>query len=173
MQNYNHTSNEPSFADENHGRVLNRGGFFDEPEIEVTHENGFDYDNIQGNTYQETRANLARAEWEDFQERFLPTQNRLIGLATSNELVNGQLERNKRNLETSFASSKRNQSIGLARFGQTPMNSRQNSNNRQLQESLTTASVNNETRTAVDDLQNNIMSGQSVKPRSLAEIGTN
>ena len=219
MQNYNRTSNEPSFADENQRGVRNRGGqltrtpsslfdvasssFADENQHGVRNSGGprglfartrsrlltekdklantnesFGLDNdyigeIKGNTYEETRANLSRAEWEDYRERFLPVQNQLIGLATSNELLDGQLDRNKRNLETSFASSERNEAIGLARFGQTPTNSRQDSNNRQLQESLTTASVNNETRTAVDDLQSNIMTGQSVKPRSLAEIGTN
>lgn len=128
-------------------------------------------DSIRTNSYQNATADLTRAQWEDFQTRFLPVQNDLLALADNNQLLTEQLDRNQNNINSSFASSKQGESIRMGRYGLTPENSIQNKNNTNLLKNLTTASVNNETRSAVDDLQNKIITGQGGAPSTLADIG--
>lgn len=126
----------------------------------------------QSNTgYQDTMADLTRDQWNDFKNRFLPVQKDLFSLATSDKLLTEQLGRNQVNIDNSFANSEQSESMRLGRYGLDAENSQQNTNNTNLLKSLTTASVNNETRSAVDDLQNKIITGQSGAPKSLADIG--
>lgn len=122
-------------------------------------------------SYQDTMASLTREQWSDFKTRFLPVQQDLFSLATSDKLLTEQLDRNKVNIDNSFANSEQNESMRLGRYGLDAENSQQNGNNTNLLKSLTTASVNNETRGAVDDLQNKIITGQSGAPKTLADIG--
>jgi len=125
-----------------------------------------------GNTsYQGTLADLTRDQWNDFKNRYLPTQQELFGLATSDKLLTEQLGRNKVNIDNSFANSEKSESMRLGRYGLEAEDSQQNNINTSLLKSLTTASVNNETRSAVDDLQNKIITGQSGAPKTLADIG--
>ena len=98
-------------------------------------------------------------------------QKELFGLATNDKLLTEQLDRNKVNIDNSFASAEQNESMRLGRYGLAAEDSKQNSNNTNLLKSLTTASVNNETRGAVDDLQNKIITGQGGAPKTLADIG--
>jgi hypothetical protein len=121
--------------------------------------------------YQDTMADLTRDQWNDFKTRYLPVQKDLFNLATSDQLLTEQLGRNKENIESSFANSEQNESMRLGRYGLDAEKSQQNGNNTNLLKSLTTASVNNETRGAVDDLQNKIITGQGGAPKSLADIG--
>jgi hypothetical protein len=121
--------------------------------------------------YQDTMADLTRDQWNDFKTRYLPVQKDLFNLATSDQLLTEQLGRNKESIESSFANSEQNESMRLGRYGLDAEKSQQNNNNTNLLKSLTTASVNNETRGAVDDLQNKIITGQGGAPKSLADIG--
>lgn len=124
-----------------------------------------------GNTYQNAMADLTRDQWNDFKNRFLPVQKELFSLATSDKLLTEQLDRNAVNVDRSFANAEQNESMRLGRYGLAAENSQQNGNNTNLLKSLTTASVNNETRGAVDELQNKIITGQGGAPKSLADIG--
>lgn len=122
-------------------------------------------------SYEDTLTNLTRDQWNDFKNRFLPVQQNLFGLATSDQLLNEQLDRNKVNIDTSFANAKKSESMRLGRYGLSEEDSSQNNKNTNLLKSLTTASVNNETRGAVDELQNKIITGQGGAPKTLADIG--
>jgi basic membrane lipoprotein Med (substrate-binding protein (PBP1-ABC) superfamily) len=126
---------------------------------------------IRNDSYQNAMADLTREQWSNFQTRYLPTQNTLLSLANSDQLLTEQLDRNKVNIESSFETAKQGESIRMGRFGLTPEDSTQGSNNKNLLKNLTKASVNNETRSAVDDLQNKIITGQGGAPKSLADIG--
>ncbi len=126
---------------------------------------------IRTSKYEYAMADLTRKQWEDFKTRYLPEQDKLIGLATSDQLLNEQMDRNEKNINTSFDTAKKNESMRMGRYGLTPDNSTQDNNNNNLLKNLTTASVNNETRSAVDELQTKIMTGQGGTPRSLADIG--
>ena len=122
-------------------------------------------------SYQDTMANLTRDQWNDFKNRYLPVQNELLALATNDKLLTEQLGRNEANVENSFSLANVNESMRLGRYGIEPDDSKQSNTNTGLLKSLTTASVNNETRSAVDDLQNKIVTGQGGAPTSLADIG--
>jgi hypothetical protein len=124
-------------------------------------------------SYQGTMANLTREQWNDFKNRYLPVQDELLSLATNDNLLNEQLTRNKQNLNNSFDLAETNENRRLGRYGLTADNTKQDKNNNNLLKSLTLASVNNETRSAVDDLQNKIITGQGGAPQSLADIGSN
>jgi basic membrane lipoprotein Med (substrate-binding protein (PBP1-ABC) superfamily) len=126
---------------------------------------------IRNDSYQNAMADLTREQWNNFQTRYLPTQNTLLSLANSDQLLTEQLDRNKVNIENSFETAKQGESIRMGRFGLAPDDSTQDGNNNNLLKNLTKASVNNETRSAVDDLQNKIITGQGGAPKSLADIG--
>ncbi len=141
-------------------------------------EDDFDYDiysvdssDIRTDKYQNALADLTRQQFEDYKTRFLPVQEELFGLATSDKLLNEQMARNETNINTSFNQSKVAESQRLGRYGLMPDETKQSSANTGLLKSLTTASVNNETRESVDDLQNSILTGQGGAPKSLADIG--
>ncbi len=57
----------------------------------------FEYDiydvdttNIRTDSYQDALADLTRQQFEDYKNRFLPVQEELFGLATSDKLLNEQ-----------------------------------------------------------------------------------
>lgn len=126
---------------------------------------------IRTDSYQDALADLTRQQFEDYKTRFLPVQEELFDLATSNQLLDEQMARNKTNIDNSFAQSEVSESQRLGRYGLSADNSKQSKANTGLLKSLTTASVNNETRESVDDLQNSILTGQGGAPDSLADIG--
>jgi len=141
-------------------------------------DDDFEYDiydvdttNIRTDKYQNALADLTRQQFEDYKNRFLPVQEELFGLATSDKLLNEQMARNEKNINTSFNQSKVAESQRLGRYGLAPDETKQSSANTGLLKSLTTASINNETRESVDDLQNQILTGQGGAPKSLADIG--
>lgn len=148
-------------------------------EVSLDTENNLDESSVVANqptqirteSYQDTMADLTRAQWEDFQTRYLPVQNDLLSLANNDQLITEQLDRNKINVEKSFSLADQGEAIRMGRYGLTPENSQQSKNNSNLLKSLTTASVNNETRSSVDDLQNKIITGQGGAPKTLADIG--
>lgn len=127
---------------------------------------------IRTDSYQNTMADLTREQWSDFQTRYLPVQNDLLALADNDQLLTEQLGRNQHNVDNSFSLAEQGESIRLGRYGLSPENSKQSDNNTGLLKNLTMASVNNETRSSVDDLQNKIITGQGGAPKTLADIGS-
>ncbi|WP_222428965.1 hypothetical protein [Pseudoalteromonas neustonica] len=130
-----------------------------------------DLSKINTISYQDALADITRQQFEDYKNRFLPVQEQLFDLATNDTLLTEQMERNGQSIDRAFNQSKQSESMALGRYGLAPDNSKQDSNNTGLLKSLTTASVNNETRSSVDDLQNKILTGQGGAPKGLAEIG--
>lgn len=126
---------------------------------------------IRTSSFADTRADLTRAQWADFQTRYLPVQNELLALANNDTLLTEQLDRNKQGVDSSFSLAEQGEAIRMGRYGLTPENSQQSKNNSNLLKNLTKASVSNETRSAVDDLQNKIITGQGGAPSTLADIG--
>lgn len=127
--------------------------------------------NVRTDKYQNALADLTRQQFEDYKNRFLPVQEELFGLATSDKLLNEQMQRNEKNIDNAFAQSQVAESQRLGRYGLSPEETAQGSANKGLLKGLTTASINNETRESVDDLQNKILTGQGGAPKSLADIG--
>ncbi|GGI85816.1 hypothetical protein GCM10007978_24350 [Shewanella hanedai] len=121
--------------------------------------------------YQNTLADLTRQQWSDYSTRYLPIQDSLLAMASNDTLLTEQLDRNKVNLDNSFSLAKQNESMRLGRYGLDADNSSQSETNNSLLKGLTMASINNETRSAVDDLQQKIVTGQGGAPKSLADIG--
>lgn len=141
-------------------------------------DEGFDYDiyglnneGIRTDKYENALADLTRQQFEDYKNRFLPVQEELFGLATSDKLLNEQMARNEKSIGSAFEQSKVAESQRMGRYGLSPDNSEQGKANAGLLKGLTTASVNNETRESVDDLQNKILTGQGGAPKGLADIG--
>lgn len=126
---------------------------------------------IRTDSFANTKADLTRAQWEGFKTRYLPVQDNLLSLANNDQLVTEQLNRNKHNIDNSFSLAKQGEDIRMGRYGLTADNSKQSNNNTGLLKSLTTASVNNETRSAAEDLQTKIITGQGGTPSTLADIG--
>tara|TARA_B100000315_G_scaffold67754_1_gene61647 strand:- start:1137 stop:1586 length:450 start_codon:yes stop_codon:yes gene_type:complete len=126
---------------------------------------------IRTGRYQDALADLTRQQFEDYKSRYLPVQEKLFSLATDDSLLTEQLERNQQNIDSNFKIAKESEDRQLARFGVNAANSKQDNNNNNLLKSLTTASVNNETRSSVDDLQNKILTGQGGATSTLADIG--
>ena len=104
-------------------------------------------------------------------KNLLKSVAKLFSLATDDSLLTEQLERNQQNIDSNFKIAKESEDRQLARFGVNAANSKQDNNNNNLLKSLTTASVNNETRSSVDDLQNKILTGQGGATSTLADIG--
>jgi len=126
---------------------------------------------IRTGSYKDAMADLTRAQWDDFKTRYLPVQDDLLALANNDQLLTEQLDRNKHNIDNSFSLADQGESIRMGRYGLAPDNTQQSKNNNSLLKGLTTASVNNETRSSVDDLQNKIITGQGGAPKALADIG--
>ena len=126
---------------------------------------------IRTDSYANAMADLTRAQWGDFQTRYLPVQDDLLALAGNDQLLTEQLGRNQHNVDNSFSLAKQGEEMRLGRYGLSADDSKQSNNNTGLLKNLTIASVNNETRSAVDDLQNKIVTGQGGAPKTLADIG--
>lgn len=126
---------------------------------------------IRTESYKDTLADITRLEFDDYKSRFLPVQEHLFSLANSDQLLNEQLARNKANIDNSFTQAQQTENRTLSRFGISANDTQQNKNNHNLQKSLATASINNETRSSVDELQHKILTGQGGKPQTLAQMG--
>ena len=122
-------------------------------------------------SYADVQADLTREQWERYKTTFLPEQEKLINLSNSSTLLNEQLGRNTENINQSFDQSQTNESMRMSRYGLSSKNSAQNTTNNNLLKNLTSASVNNETRQAIGELQDKIITGQGTSVQSLANIG--
>lgn len=127
---------------------------------------------IRTDSYDNALADLTREEWRDYTERFLPVQRDLIGLSQSDELLNQQLERNKANLNNSFQTADRSSQMTLSRMGVKNTRQGQDAKNTSISRSLKSAALNNNTRRAIGDIQENIKSGQGGSPSTLTQLGS-
>ncbi|MCE7567528.1 hypothetical protein LZS85_15500 [Aliivibrio fischeri] len=118
------------------------------------------YVNPNGN-YADTMAELTRSQHADYKNRFRPIEDRLIGLATGNELYDRQLARNTLNSNLNYNQANAQAEQASSMYGLGDLRSAQQKNNLALTNALGLASMNNESRSAIGDLQRDIITGQS------------
>lgn len=107
--------------------------------------------------------NLLRAEWGDYLNRFSPYDQKLIGLATSDEDNQQAIARARANVGSSFDTSTATMQRNNERLGLSNYANRAQSLNRQTASSRTLAELNavNKTRLHVQDRDKSIMSGDA------------
>lgn len=110
----------------------------------------------------DTFANLTRQQYADWQQRFLPQQEKLMGLATDNSLLNAQLNRTADTALNAKNSAQDSYNAQMSRMGvSTARNANDNSNN--LNTSLAVAAAKNGTRTAAEERQLSILAGNGAR----------
>lgn len=107
--------------------------------------------------------NLLRSEWGDYTNRFAPYDQRLIGLATSDEDNQQAIARARDNVGSSFdvaagTRQRNNERLGLSNYADVTQSlNRQTANSRALAE----LSAVNKTRLHAQDRDKSIMSGDA------------
>lgn len=125
-------------------------------------------------SYDETMSEITRQQYEDYQKRFLPYEQRLLDLASSDELLTNQLGRNVESVGQAFDTAAQTESMKNQRFGLGDTSTAQQKANTGLEKALTLASVQNETRQAVGDIKQGILTGAVTNPKkALEDIGGN
>ncbi|AGG58101.1 hypothetical protein VPAG_00065 [Vibrio phage douglas 12A4] len=110
-------------------------------------------------SYDDIMAEITRQQYDDYINRFLPVENQLIDLATSDELLNDQLERNIETVDQQYATAGKSGEMQAGRMGLDNSKTQQQTTNTGLSKSLSLASAQNETRAGIDALQKSIITG--------------
>lgn len=111
--------------------------------------------------YSNTMAAITRQQYNDWLTRFAPTEEKLIDLATSGELYAAQENRNQSLAQSNLNRAENQAASTGAKFGLGDLRTDQQKNNLKLNNALSLASMNNEGRQALGDLQNSLISGVS------------
>lgn len=115
-------------------------------------------DNTDGG-YSDTMAALTRNQYQDYLQRYKPVEDDLIRNATSNDLYDLQTSRNTEIAEANFNRANQQQAAAQEKYGLADRRTEQQKRNLDLTRGLSLASMNNESRQAIGDLQRNIMTG--------------
>lgn len=122
--------------------------------------------------YSNTMAAITRQQYNDWLTRFAPTEEKLIDLATSGELYEAQENRNQSLAQSNLNRAENQAASTGAKFGLGDLRTDQQKNNLKLNNALSLASMNNEGRQALGDLQNSLISGVSnSKGQQINELG--
>lgn len=113
------------------------------------------------NGYSNTMAAITRQQYNDWLNRFAPTEDKLVELATSGELYTAQEGRNQSLAQSNLSRAENQAASTGARFGLGDLRTDQQKNNLKINNALSLASMNNEGRQALGDLQNRLISGVS------------
>lgn len=111
--------------------------------------------------YSDTMAAITRQQYNDWLERFAPTEEKLVELATSGELYDAQDKRNQGLAKSNLARAENQAATTGAKYGLGDLRTDQQKNNLKINNALSLASMNNEGRQAIGSLQNRIISGVS------------
>ncbi|HDM8192342.1 TPA: hypothetical protein P0E30_003775 [Vibrio harveyi] len=131
-----------------------------------------DYRVNPNSSYQSIMEQLTRQQYEDYLNRFQGTEDRLVDLSMSDELLNNQLERNQGIAEKNLNQAEQSAANAQAKFGLSDRRTMQQKRNLKMNNALSLATANNDTRSAVKDLQLGLMSGASNGRRdSINKIG--
>jgi hypothetical protein len=117
-----------------------------------------------------TYANIIRSQYEDYQERFQPYENRLMDLAQSRELLDDQLSRITANVSASYDNPQNSAgNLAMQRYGVSMNAQEQAKSTRQneMSKALALADAKNNTRIANADQQDAIVTG-TTSARALA-----
>lgn len=116
-----------------------------------------------------TYSNLIREQYDDYRDRFLPYEQRLMSLADSTQLLDEQLGRITANNNSYYSGVGKQQDImnqryGLSQSADQKMNS---SRNTDISRALSIAHAKNNTRIAHADMQNGILTGASSTQKTI------
>lgn len=111
--------------------------------------------------YSNTMAAITRQQYNDWLKRFAPTEEKLVKLATSGGLYDQQQSRNQTLANSNLARAENQASTTRAKYGLGDLRTDQQKTNLKINNGLSLASMNNEGRQAIGDLQNRIISGVS------------
>ncbi len=134
-----------------------------QPEAPTTEDLKVDYNG----KYDDTMAAISRQQWEDYIKRFQPVEDELIKLATSGELLDNQLERNENIAAKNLTQANQQAVAATAKYGLSDRRTSQQKNNLEMNNALSLASMNNNSREAVADLQRGIMTGAASGNKSM------
>ncbi|MGF1835125.1 hypothetical protein [Photobacterium sanguinicancri] len=109
--------------------------------------------------YADTMAQLTRNQYQDYLKRYKPVEDDLIRNATSNDLYDLQVARNSEISEANFTRVNEQQAAAQQKYGLADRRTEQQKRNLDLSRGLSLASMNNESRQAIGDLQRKIMTG--------------
>ncbi|HHP0484951.1 TPA: hypothetical protein ACRZ4F_001608 [Vibrio harveyi] len=123
-------------------------------------------------SYQDTIDQLTRQQYEDYINRFRGTENRIVDLAMGDELLDKQLERNQSIASKNLNQAEQSAANAQAKFGLNDRRTMQQKRNLEMNNALSLATANNDTRSAIKDLKLGLMSGASKGRRdSINKIG--
>ncbi|AYO17104.1 hypothetical protein D0812_22200 [Vibrio owensii] len=124
------------------------------------------------NSYSDTMGSITRAQYQDWLERFAPTEEKLIELATGDQLYTELENRNQETAEGNLQRAQSQAASSLEKYGLSDSRTDSQKNNLELTNALSLASMNNEGRQAVGNLQRNIIAGTSSSAtQSINDLG--
>lgn len=115
-------------------------------------------------------AAVTRAQYADWEQRFLPKQRELMALATDETLAKQQLGRIDGLVGNSLRQAQAGQDNKMARMG-VASNTNTNDNSLGLRQALITAGTKNATRTHERDRQMGILTGADAGTREKLQDG--
>lgn len=118
----------------------------------------------------DTFANLTRQQYADWQQRYLPQEEKLMSLATDNSLLNSQLDRTAGTAANAVSSAQDSLNDQMSRMGvSTTTNTNDNSNS--LNSSLAVAAAKNGTRSAAEERELSILAGSGARSYATSLTG--
>lgn len=130
---------------------------------------GSDYISPNSKTYaSDTWAQLIRSEYEDYEDRFQPYEQKLLSLADSEALLDEELSRISASSAQRFSMAKQNSALMNQKYGVQTTARQDNYNQTQMdaQRGLAIAQSKNNTRLADADRRVGILTGSSTTRQS-------
>jgi hypothetical protein len=108
-----------------------------------------------------TRADLARAQWDDYKTRFQPVENILLGAATGDERMDDFMGRSTENVNQQYDMADQAYKRGINRYGISPTPRQQQAHDKSfgLSKASTEVSLRNQTRSHIADSNLEMLSG--------------
>ncbi|HHP0467293.1 TPA: hypothetical protein ACRZZI_004954 [Vibrio harveyi] len=113
-----------------------------------------------------TYRDLSRAQWQDYQDRFLPYQEKLMDVATSTAKLDEQLGRISAVAGQSANMARQNASLAMSRYGigQSAEMQQAAQSNITRNQVLNQANAMNNARSAAYDRYQSTMTGSAMRP---------
>lgn len=113
-----------------------------------------------------TYRDLSRAQWKDYQDRFLPYQEKLMDVATSTAMLDEQLGRISAISNQSSNMARQNASLAMARYGIDQSDQMQLAAQSDItrNQALSQTNAMNNARSAAYDRYQSTMTGSAMRP---------
>lgn len=122
-------------------------------------------------SYANTMAAITRNQYQDYLLRFQPVEDQLIGLAKGNALYDAQIKRNSETASQNYQQAEQQAANASARYGLGDRRTEQQKTNLANTNKLSLASMNNESREAIGDLQRSLMTGGAASKQRINSLG--